>query len=178
VHVHHSNGATTFEEGTGISQAELAQALERVDGSDILLVVDACYSGQLLASSERRAPINARGFAQLAFEKGISIIVASTAKQVARESDALGHGDLTFALVEGLRNDAVDRNPKDGAITVQEWFEYGAQRVPELHLDDAARGIVVVSEPRPPASRALERQQPVVFFGSNNKKGFVVRKLP
>jgi hypothetical protein len=44
--------------------------------------------------------MNSRGLAQLAWEKRMSILGACEAYQVALESSRIGHGFLTFALVE------------------------------------------------------------------------------
>jgi hypothetical protein len=179
------NGTVLADEQSGISQEEFAQALERVDGADFVLVVDACYSGQLLTSADRRAPVSARGFAQLAFNKGMSVIVASTSQQVAVESDVLGHGDLTFALIrEGLTTLDADQSPADGVVSVREWLEWSARRVPELHQGGIHRGLSldITEGSIDPVARNVDsktpyRQQPLVFFGGETTKPFAIRKI-
>jgi hypothetical protein len=83
-------------------------------------------SGQALESPDQRfGPINSRGLAQLAYEKGTSVLVASQAYQAALERARLGHGVLTLALIEeGLRptwwigRQAMVRSPHPGPSAI------------------------------------------------------------
>src|SRR5439155_10765798 len=85
----------------GISDEELEQAVEGIDAGQMLLVIDACNSGQALEAEEkRRGPMNSKGLAQLAYEKGMYILTAAQSYQAAQEAARLGHGFLTYALVE------------------------------------------------------------------------------
>ena len=81
-------------------------------------MIDACNSGQALEAEEkRRGPMNSKGLAQLAYEKGMYILTAAQSYQAALETSQLGHGYLTFALVEeGLKKGMADRRPKDGLV--------------------------------------------------------------
>jgi len=119
-----------------ISDEDLERALEPVDGGRIVLVIDACNSGQALESKERRrGPMNSKGLAQLAYEKGMYILTAAQGYQAALEVAQVGHGLLTYALVEeGLKKGAADFNPKDGKIELREWLDFATVRVPELQL--------------------------------------------
>jgi uncharacterized caspase-like protein len=84
-----------------ISDQEIEEALEEVDAGQALLVIDACNSGQALEAEEKRCgPMNSKGLAQLAYEKGMNILTASQSYQAALEASQLGHGYLTYALVE------------------------------------------------------------------------------
>ena len=95
----------------------------------MMLIIDACQSGQALESEEkRRGPMNSRGLAQLAYEKGMYILAAAQSYQAAREFSTLGHGLLTYTLIEkGLKQFAADINPKDNEITAEEWIDYATQ---------------------------------------------------
>jgi uncharacterized caspase-like protein len=117
-----------------ISDLELEEALRKVDARDVLLVIDACNSGQALEAEERRrGPMNSKGLAQLAYEKGMYVLTAAQGYQAALEVKELGHDLLTSALVEeGLKTAAADRAPKDGKVVVREWMDYATVRVPEL----------------------------------------------
>lgn len=117
-----------------VSDVDLEQAFNPIDASHILLMIDACNSGKLLdADDERRGPMNSKGLAQLAYEKGMYVLTAAQAYQTALESSRLGHGYLTFALAEeGLKTAAADTRPADGQLSAVEWFEYAARRVPQL----------------------------------------------
>lgn len=127
-----------------ISDLHLEQALEPVDAGHIVLVIDACNSGQALEAEEkRRGPMNTSGLAQLAYEKGMYVLTAAQSYQAALEASRLGHGYLTYALVEeGLRTSAADRAPQDGTLSLPEWLDYAVARVPAMQrerLDEARR---------------------------------------
>lgn len=117
-----------------ISDTELEQAVEDLDVSNFVLVIDACNSGQALEAEEkRRGPMNSKGLAQLAYEKGMYILTAAQGYQAALESAQLGHGYLTYALVEeGLKTAAADTSPRDNMVSVREWLDFAMERVPQL----------------------------------------------
>lgn len=120
-----------------ISDKELEAALESVDAGRMLMVIDSCDSGQALESEEkRRGPMNSRGMAQLAYEKGFYVLTAAQSRQAALEASKLGHGLLTFALLEGIEKADADGN---GLVTVREWFDYAAEQVPLLQLEAMRR---------------------------------------
>ncbi|MEP6636390.1 MAG: caspase family protein, partial [Acidobacteriota bacterium] len=128
-----------------ISDEELERAVEGIDADKLLMVIDACNSGQALeAEEQRRGPMNSKGLAQLAYEKGMYILTAAQSYQAAQEASQLGHGLLTYALVEeGLKQAAADTDPKDGEVGVREWFDYATTRVPNMQLEKmkAARSL-------------------------------------
>ena len=117
-----------------ISDVELEQAVERLDAGHLLLVIDACNSGQALEAEEkRRGPMNSKGLAQLAYEKGMYILTAAQSYQAALEAAQFGHGLLTFALVEeGLKTAVADSEPKDGILNAREWLDFATERVPQM----------------------------------------------
>jgi hypothetical protein len=121
----------------GISDEELERAVEGIDADKLLMVIDACNSGQALeAEEQRRGPMNSKGLAQLAYEKGMYILTAAQSYQAAQEASQLGHGLLTYALVEeGLKQAAADSDPKDGEVLVREWFDYASTRVPNMQIE-------------------------------------------
>ncbi|MCU1267890.1 MAG: hypothetical protein JWM21_4208 [Acidobacteria bacterium] len=118
-----------------ISETELESAFEKVNAGHLLFVLDAPSGGQALESDETRiGPMNSKGLAQLAYEKGMYILAASQRTQGTTESAQLGHGLLTFALLEGLATDKADLD-RDRQVTAFEWLNYAVQRVPELQLE-------------------------------------------
>jgi WD40 repeat protein len=131
----------------GISDEELERAVEGLDANKLLMIIDACNSGQALeAEEQRRGPMNSKGLAQLAYEKGMYILTAAQSYQAAQEVSELGHGLLTYVLVEeGLKKSAADTEPKDGEVWVREWFDYASTRVPSMQLEKMkkARGVGV-----------------------------------
>jgi WD40 repeat protein len=120
-----------------ISDQDLQRAFERLDAGRILLVLDACNSGQALEADEkRRGPMNSRGLAQLAYEKGMYILTAAQSYQAAQEVSQLGHGLLTYSLVvEGLEKSMADFEPRDGQVMIREWLDYSVYRVPQMQLE-------------------------------------------
>jgi len=124
-----------------ISDLELEDALGKIDADQLLLVIDACNSGQALEAAERRrGPMNTRGLAQLAYEKGMYVLTASQSIEVAFESAALKHSYLAYALVdEGIRSGAADTN-HDGDVMLREWFDYAIDRVPQIGREQNRSG--------------------------------------
>jgi WD40 repeat protein/uncharacterized caspase-like protein len=128
-----------------ISDVELEEAVEGLDAGHLLLIIDACNSGQALEAEEkRRGPMNSKGLAQLAYEKGMYILTAAQSFQAALEAAQLGHGLLTYALVEeGLKTAVADNEPKDGTLIAREWLDFATERVPQMQQQkmDEGRGV-------------------------------------
>jgi uncharacterized caspase-like protein len=155
-----------------ISSAELTRWLRPVDGGDMALVIDACHSGAAVGADFKPGPMGSRGLGQLAFDKGMLVLAATQADNVALEAEELEHGYLSYALVqEGLLGGRADFKPKDGRITAAEWLGYAAQRVPQLAMEvDAgtfARGTRLKAIKRNIGGAATELdddvQQPSLF---------------
>jgi WD40 repeat protein len=157
----------------GISDREIEEAVEKIDAGRMVLVIDACNSGQALdAEEKRRGPMNAKGLAQLAYEKGMYVLTAAQSYQVAMESAPLGHGFLTFALAEeALKSDVADTSPRDGQVLLREWLDYAVARVPEIHQEmigtrkGTGRGVSVVAKPQLlEVVKQWDVQRPRVFY--------------
>ena len=157
----------------GISDVELEHAVEGLDAGKLLMIIDACNSGQALeAEEQRRGPMNSKGLAQLAYEKGMYILTAAQSYQAAQEVSELGHGLLTYALVEeGLKKSAADSEPKDGEVWVREWFDYASTRVANMQLEklNKARSLGVALSfveggEREATSERRVTQTPRVFY--------------
>jgi len=125
-----------------ISDVELETAVEGLDAGHLLLIIDACNSGQALEAEEkRRGPMNSKGLAQLAYEKGMYILTAAQSFQAALEAAQLGHGYLTYALVEeGLKTPVADKEPKDGVVIAREWLNFATERVPQMQEEKMSQG--------------------------------------
>lgn len=134
-----------------ISGSELATWLQRIDAAHMILVIDACYSARSVQQPWfKPAPLGGRGLGQLAYDKQMLVLTASQADDFAYEYQQLRHGQLTYALViEGIIEQMADHRPRDGAISVSEWLEYGRERVPELHMA-LRQGTFVPREAREP----------------------------
>ena len=156
-----------------VSDVELEKAVEGMDAGHLLMIIDACNSGQALEAEEkRRGPMNSKGLAQLAYEKGMYILTAAQSYQAALEAAQLGHGLLTYALVEeGLKTPVADTEPRDGAVSAREWLDFATERVPQIQEDKMkqSRGVgieIAFTEGEQniadPQKRSLQR--PRVFY--------------
>ncbi|UPU37387.1 tetratricopeptide repeat protein [Geomonas paludis] len=117
-----------------ISSDELSRWLRYVDAGDMAMIVDACHSAATVGDSFKPGPMGSRGLGQLAYDKGMRILAASQADDVALESDQLKQGLLTYTLVhDGLDAFQADYQPRDRVITLAEWLSYGVKRVPALY---------------------------------------------
>ena len=117
-----------------ISDKDLEAALEPLDVRSSALIMDACESGQLLLASTdtRRGQVDAHGFAQLAFEKGIALLAAAPSKSEAKEGSDIGHGWLTYALAfQGLENAKARVSEVNGNIYLGDLLSYADKEVPK-----------------------------------------------
>jgi WD40 repeat protein len=170
-----------------ISDVELEQAFENIDAGQILLVIDACNSGQALEAEEkRRGPMNSKGLAQLAYEKGMYVLTAAQSYQAAQEATKLGHGYLTYALVEaGLKRGAADREPRDDRIDLHEWLNYATDEVPRMqeeNLLEALRGkgrqLVFVGDGSATKDTRSNVQRPRIFYRRESElQPFIIANL-
>jgi uncharacterized caspase-like protein len=169
-----------------ISDLELEEAVAGLDAAQLLLVIDACNSGQALEAEEkRRGPMNSKGLAQLAYEKGMYILTAAQSFEAAHEAQQLGHGLLTYALVEeGLKQGAADAAPRDGQIVSREWLDYATERVPKVQFEQmkaaGGRGLTLVfrEEERKIEVERRNGQQPRVFYRRELEKQPMVIARP
>ena len=131
-------GAETPTVSTLISTAEITRWLRPIDAADIALIIDACHSAASVdAGGFKPGPMGDAGLGQLAYDKGIRILAATQADDVALEDSRLRQGLLTFALAgEGItaRGGMADLDG-DRSITLDEWLRYATQRLPSLSGD-------------------------------------------
>jgi WD40 repeat protein len=170
-----------------ISSDELSLWLRDVDAGDMVLIVDACHSAASVEGEGfKPGPMGSRGLGQLAYDKGMRILAASQADDVAIESEQVRQGLLTYALIrDGLEGQLADRRPKDGKIMLDEWLGYGAERVPGLYeevkrgeVKQSGRGqrakIVLVKQ-----GKSLKRaaQQPQLFDFARKRRDIMLAKF-
>jgi Caspase domain len=112
-----------------ISAAELSGWFSLIRAAEIVLVIDACHSGATVDSGRfKPGPMGDAGLGQLAYDKGIRILAATQANDVAMEDDKLRHGRLSYALA--AVGQALD-NPQgfsdldeDKKLRLDEWLVY------------------------------------------------------
>ena len=120
--------------GRALSSDELSQWLRNVDAGNMVMIVDACHSAATVGERFKPGPMGSRGLGQLAYDKGMRILAASQADDVALESNRIQHGLLTYALArDGLEAFQADFQPVDQRIALREWLAYGVDRVPKLY---------------------------------------------
>jgi uncharacterized caspase-like protein len=138
------DAVTPAELKTFISSEELSEWLREVDAGQMAMVIDACHSAASVDTPGfKPGPMGDRGLGQLAYDKGMRILAASQADDVALEIHDLHQGLLTYALVwDGFQSGEggklkADLNG-DGVVTLEEWLKYGEQRTPSLYEDAKA----------------------------------------
>ena len=151
-----------------ISSAELAAWLRDVDAREIVLVVDACHSAGAVGGKEfKPGPMGSRGLGQLVYDKGMRILAATQADDLALEVGKLRHGLLTYALVRnGLEQAQADFRPKDGAVLLNEWLQYATDGVPRLAqqaIDEEQTGRGALFKTRGSEASLKALQQPALF---------------
>jgi hypothetical protein len=119
---------------TALRMEELATIFDRIEAERIIFIADTCYSGMVGGRTFRR-----EGFRDVVIEiddiflerlsgYGRVVITACQANELAMELDELGHGILTYYVLEGLKGNA-DLDG-DGQITLIELYQYIAENVP------------------------------------------------
>ena len=163
-----------------ISDEELSDSLETVDAGKMMMVIDACNSGAIEGEEKRRGPMNSRGLAQFAYEKGMDILTASQSQQSALEGlkiknkqgaiITIQHGLLTYALLQAFTQKDANKD-RDNKITENEWLSYAVNQVPQLQLE--AMKIRSV-ENRGITENAKKRAE--IFFGNDDNKNLSPEK--
>ena len=132
-------------EHTGIPLDQLTEWFKAIPARQLVCFLDCCFSGAMGAkvlqveSTPRRMLSEAGLLDQLAGD-GRLILTASTADQPAWENPKIGHGLLTYFLLEALRGTEEVR--KAGKVSVYRLLGYVTERV-----IDAARGFGARQEP-------------------------------
>jgi WD40 repeat protein/uncharacterized caspase-like protein len=179
-----------------ISSDELSLWLRDVDAGEMILIVDACHSSAAIEGSEfKPGPMGSRGLGQLSYDKGMKILTATQADNIALENNLLKHGLLTYALVrDGIEARQADYKPEDNVINIGEWLSYGVDRVPKLYeevkagkiqdfgiTNARATKVVIATQSGKTSSRALEEvviaakaQQPSLFDFNKKRRDVVL----
>jgi len=124
-----------------ISSEELNLWLRDVDAGEMVMIVDACHSAASVEGEGfKPGPMGSRGLGQLAYDKGMRILTSTQSDDVALETDLTQQGLLSYALThDGIDAGEADFKPRDKAITLSEWLEYGVDRVPKLYTEIAQK---------------------------------------
>jgi WD40 repeat protein len=116
-----------------ISSEELSEWLRNVDAGQMAMIIDACHSAASVdVPGFKPGPMGDRGLGQLAYDKGMRILAASQADDIALEIESLHQGLLTYALREGLMAGKDGKLPaaSEGEVTLQSWLKVSARASP------------------------------------------------
>jgi uncharacterized caspase-like protein len=130
---------------TAIKRDDALDALRYSEAAQCVLFCDACYSGGRRVRSVDQLPTGLRARGREAPDPGFQhvgpspdgaartktgILAAARPFSLAAESDELGHGLFTHAVLEGLRG-AADGDG-DGSVTLVELSAFIETKVPQL----------------------------------------------
>jgi uncharacterized caspase-like protein len=110
-----------------LSNAFFQENLAKIRAGKSLVLLDTCNSGSFQAVKTRGVE-EKTAMARLVKATGRATLMASSSAQVALEGYQ-GHGVFTWALIEGLKGKAADRNKQ---ITVGSLADYVSETLPEL----------------------------------------------
>ena len=132
-----TNSSGSFEKilQKTISSDELSLWLRDIDAGEMMMIVDACHSAAAVQGKDfKPGPMGSRGLGQLSYDKGMRILTATQADNVALELGKLEHGLLTYSLVKnGLELGLADYQPKDDKLFSNEWLSFTLRDVPALY---------------------------------------------
>lgn len=116
-----------------ISSTEISKWLRDVDVGAAVMIIDACQSASIVKPPGFKiGPFGSRGLGQLAYDKGMQVLAASQSEQVAVEISDLGHGLLTYAIIQDgiVDRKAADRND---ALTLSSCLAHAQQNVRRIY---------------------------------------------
>ncbi|NNF99819.1 MAG: hypothetical protein HKM93_10610 [Desulfobacteraceae bacterium] len=121
--LHLATADTVLEilESTSIPVATIKHFINTFTINKAILLLDCCYSGLVgkafvKSSVEDQLQMMSRG-------RGVYVLTASTAFQVARETETDGHGIFTKYLIQGIRTGDADAD-ESGHITMEDLYRY------------------------------------------------------
>ncbi|PYT00041.1 MAG: hypothetical protein DMF63_08710 [Acidobacteria bacterium] len=121
-----------------ISSDELSLWMQDVTAAEMIMVIDACHSSSAVQGDGfKPGPMGSRGLGQLAYDKGMKILSATQADNVALELGNLKQGLLSYVLLEDgvIAKKADSGTAPDGKLTPSEWLGYAVNAVPKLYQD-------------------------------------------
>jgi uncharacterized caspase-like protein len=131
-----------------ISSEELSAWMRDIDAEQIVMILDACQSEAAAGTEFKPGPMGSRGLGQLAYDKGMRVIVATQADNQAVGSGSLKNGLLTYALTANALE-----GTQPPRLTIKEWLEQAVETVPKLFEDKVP----------PEVKKQARLQQPSVF---------------
>ena len=117
---------------TAIHADDLSTALRALPARQVVVLLDACYSGGMSAPPKSWEPtafgLSEQAYSRLASGSGRVVIASSKSDELSWELAALKRGLFTHYLIEGLRGGAAD---SDGAVRILDLYTYLSSHVPQ-----------------------------------------------
>ena len=117
---------------TAIHADDLSTALRALPARQVVVLLDACYSGGMAAPPKTWEPtafgLSEQAYSRLAGGSGRVVIASSKSDELSWELAALKRGLFTHYLIEGLRGGAAD---PDGAVRILDLYTYLSSHVPQ-----------------------------------------------
>ncbi|SDI89782.1 Replicative superfamily II helicase [Frankineae bacterium MT45] len=123
--------------GTALALSEFTDLISAIPAKHLLIVLDCCFSGgagakvlhatHLPRGTKGGLPLSTEAFMKQMTGKGRVILTASTADQEAWEDPRLGHGYLTYYLLQSLLGATGD--PASGSVNLLDLLKYVIESV-------------------------------------------------
>jgi WD40 repeat protein len=115
---------------TACSGEEFKQLLADLPARRVLVILDTCHAGAFAGGGVKKRSLPDDVMRDLASgDYGVVVMASSTAGEVSLESDKLGHGYFTYALVKGLGGEAAN---KQGFVYLTDLDTYVTHQVMTL----------------------------------------------
>jgi helicase len=119
-------------EDTALPLSVLLESFKKIPAKKVVCILDCCFSGGmgakcLEAENKPKAIKSGEEMLEQLSGEGRIIITASSVNQLAWENSRVGHGYLTYYLIEGLKG--VEEVMDSGKVALYKLFEYASSRV-------------------------------------------------
>lgn len=163
-----------------ISSDELSLWMRDITAQEMLMIVDACHSAAAVQGKNfKPGPMGSRGLGQLAYDKGMRILTATQADNVALELKRLQQGLLSYTLIqEGIENRAADTEVEFKELTSAEWLGFAVGAVPRLYEDILTGKVEVLLDGKRIIRGQKGRDVSVDLFGNQQRTGGVNLQQP
>jgi WD40 repeat protein len=162
-----------------ISGTVLGEKLSKIAASKQVVILDTCHSGAFASQINKERSVSGdyrRAWQAIRDATGTWMLAGSAADQKSFESSTVGHGVLTYSLLE-----AIDRATGQGLrqtesgelfVDVERWLDYAAARVESLKNEVGVPGIQ-----RPQVSRSAGQSFDLGVMRPD-QRGFIGLKQP
>lgn len=147
-------------ESVALSSEDLKQLMTQLPARKQVLILDTCYSGQLIVdlTTERDVPSSQkRALERLKDQTGMFILAGSAADALSYEASPYGQGLLTYAMLLGMSEGVTPVVDADGLVDVFGLFRFAQERVPVFAKDIGGIQQPQLAMPRIGQSFALGR---------------------